>query len=135
MRLTVKVRNAEAVVRRLETKDKNVRAALRDVVARAGERVYQSAYNLTPVDTGFMRDALRLSYHREGYSYHLGWYAEDFVGTTRERGGTTQPRPFYVPPVVFGTSHVAGRDPLTPSMEDDRAQFHQESAEAMRMPA
>lgn len=134
MRVTLRVRNAEAVALRLETRHKAIREALKGAVRRSGERVHASAQQLTPVDTGFMRDHLRLSFHREGFSYADGWYAEDFLGTTREHGWgrVPQPRDFYVIPVVFGNHQRAGIDPLTPSLEDDRPLFRRECAEAMR---
>lgn len=132
MRVTVKVRNTDGVSRKLEFKGKAARAELRKCVQRAGERVYQMAANLTPIDTGYMVDHLRLSFHREGFSYHLGWYAEDFVGTERIHGfsQTPRPRPFYVPYVVFGTSRHSGVNPLTPAQESDKQQFDQECQDA-----
>ena len=131
-RLTITVKNTEGVQRKLENKDRVMRRELKRVVLDSGERVYQDVARQTPVGSGYMLEQLRLSYHREGYTYHVGWYKEDFVGTERQRGRRTEPRSFYPLYVIFGTSRMAGRDILTPAMEDERPEFRRQAANAMR---
>jgi hypothetical protein len=134
-RVTITVRNTEGLQRKLATRDRAVRKALLRVVHDSGQRVYEDAYQRTPVESGYMQDKLTLSYHRDDYTYHLGWYAKDFLGTMRTRrpNGLPQPRPFYVPPVVLGSAGRAGNDPLTPALEHERPQFRREATDAMRV--
>lgn len=127
-RVTVRVRNVERVVRALVAKEGAILSEARKAVARSGERVYQSALAATPVDTGKMADELKLIMNKTGLGYSCGWHAEDFTGT-RPDG---RPMEFYPPFVVFGTSKLAGNDPLTPALEADRPILAQEIAEAAR---
>lgn len=116
-RVTVKVRNTDGLRAALQAKDRRVKDAVLDIVAESADRAFNIAQDLCPRDTGFMADKMRLEFTREGYNYAIGWHAADFLGETR-RGAL--PVPFYPPYVVFGTSEQAGRDPLTPAIEEER---------------
>lgn len=77
-------------------------------------RVRDTAVPLTPVRTGRMREQLRAEPADGGLGYFVGWLAEDFRAVAQ---------PFYPLPVVTGTRFMAGRDPITPALEADRAQL------------
>jgi hypothetical protein len=77
-------------------------------------RVRETAVPLTPIKTGRMREQLRAEPTDGGFGYFVGWLAEDFRAVAQ---------PFYPLPVVLGTRHMAGRDPITPALELDRAQL------------
>jgi hypothetical protein len=78
------------------------------------ERVRDHAATLTPVRTGRMRELLRGQPTDGGLGYVVGWVAEDFRAVAQ---------PFYPLHVVMGTRFMAGRDPITPALEADRAQL------------
>lgn len=128
-RLTMRVRNTDGVKARLQARNIQTRLRILDAVDESASRVLHIAQDLCPRDTGFMAEKMRLEFFREGYSFAIGWHADDFLGQTR-RGG--QPTPFYPPYVVLGTSRMAGRDPLTPAVEEERPRAREAFAKALR---
>lgn len=122
------VRNTDRVISALVKKQGAITDAGKRAIEDSGQRVYLDALSLTPVDTGFMVDTLRLTYLPSMLGYEIGWYAQDYGGLRP----TGFPRPFYPPFVVLGTSKMAGRDPLTPALEGDRGILTSELGEACR---
>lgn len=119
MRVTVKVRNLAGVIARRQARSGEQRKQIKAEIARSSVRVLAFAQTLTPVDTSFMVRHLRREITQDGFTYAVGWHAEDFIGAINPV--TLRPiLSFYPTFVVFGTRHMAGRDPLTPALERER---------------
>lgn len=119
MRLRVILRNVEGLKARLEARTAEQRRQIKAEMVRSSVRVFAGVQALTPVDTGFMRRQLRRTLTREGYNYAIGWYSSDFLGVLNpvsQRVITF----FYVVPIIYGSKRMAGRDPLTPALREER---------------
>lgn len=119
MRMTVEVRNVEGLKRKLRARTQRQETKLLEATAVDAERVYALAQSYCPEDTGYMKDHLRLTFTRGGFNYRLGWRREDFVGQTNPLTGRVI-TDFYPLFVVYGTRYMAGRDPITPALEQER---------------
>lgn len=114
IRLTLRVRNASAIVANFYAADERAQRAIRRVVKTHGKLTKELAQFLCPVDTGFMRAHLRTIFSNDGYSYQTGWLEEEF---------TKAGLPFYPPFQEFGTSKMAAQPCLFPADAHVRPQF------------
>lgn len=103
MRFTVSTQPLNALSARFYAKDELAQRQVRTTVRRWGRRIYLTTFNLTPVWRGNMKKLLKWELTNKGLSFQVGWEEADF---TRRR------LKFYVIPVLFGTSLMAGRDVL-----------------------
>lgn len=105
----IDVRNVRGVVANLFAADKRVQRGVRELVADTAGRQYQRTADLTPKDTFFSVEHLRLDFTPDHLGYTVGWRAEDY-----EAAGLA----FYAPYFVFGTSTSPAQDPLTPAQRE-----------------
>lgn len=108
----------------------NFHAVYRDIVEAMQEAALECArdtqalaYELCPVDTGFMRDHIEVVTSENNQTWEIGWRAEDFF----EEG-----LPFYPMFVVLGTRYLPPRDPLTPAHERMKPRYEQRMRELVR---
>jgi hypothetical protein len=111
-------------------KVQNFYAMYEDLVERMQDAMLESAletqaraYELCPVDTGFMRDHIDVYTSESMQEFEIGWKAGDFF----EAG-----LPFYPMYVVLGTRYLSPRDPLTPAYAATKPVYEQRVAEAVR---
>lgn len=113
------LRNVDGVKSRALARTQSQRQQIKAEMVRSSVRVFAGVQALTPVDTGFMRRQLRRTLTRNGFNYAIGWYASDFLGVLNpvsQRVITF----FYPIPIVYGSKRMAGRDPLTPALREER---------------
>jgi hypothetical protein len=115
MRLTVIGRVTAGLDAKLKARTNRQKQNVLSEMERSGNRVLETAASLTPFDTGFMLEKLRLERTRGGYNYAVGWRSSDFVGQQNPQTGRAI-TDFYPVYVVYGTRFMAGRDPLTPAL-------------------
>ncbi len=130
MRVTVIARVTDGLDAKLRARTQDQKQRVLRVMQQSGERVLNTAASLTPFDTGFMLDKLRLERTREGYNYAIGWRAGDFIGQRNPATGRTIDA-FYPVYVVYGTRRMAGRDPLTPALRTEEPQLKRALAAAL----
>jgi hypothetical protein len=118
-RLTFFVRNIPGVEAGIRATSRRQRAACRAVTVRGLERVLATAQDLCPRDTSYMALHMRAELTREGLGFVVGWHAADFVGKTNTATGRVITSPYFLF-VVFGTRHMAGRDPISPALRQER---------------
>jgi HK97 gp10 family phage protein len=92
-------------------------AEARAVVAETAERVRARAYELAPVDTGFMREQIKVRTSPGGYVYEVGYDEADF-----EAAGL----PGYFVFQEFGTSKMPAQPHLFRAAEEGRQFFARE---------
>lgn len=97
----------EALVANFYSMDTECQRVLEEANARGAERVFELAKVYCPVDTGFMRDHLRIDGTK--FTWSVGWDADDFFGNGFD---------FYAEYVEYGTIKMAARLPLTHAYED-----------------
>lgn len=131
-RLTLSTRNASGIAARFYAANSAVQRETRTLMRRAGEAehglVREEMLALRIFRTGAMYDRLRLDMQRDGLAYEVGWRARDFrrrgvpsfdaIGRARRRGPgrySVESHSFYPLYVVFGTTRMPARDPLTPA--------------------
>lgn len=104
-RLTLRVRNAAAVVANLRAFDRRYQREVRAAVRVAGHYARTRVQAYAPVRTGFMRRGVRTTFSDDALSYTVGWDAADF---------TKAGKPFYPPYQEYGTVTIAPRPSLGP---------------------
>ncbi len=129
-RLTVTVRNVEGLTAFLKARDARQRARVRAVTERGLDRVFHMAQSLCPRDTHYMALHMLGETTRNGTNFFVGWKKDRFVGEVNEATGEVVTE-FYPPFVVFGTRFMAGRDPLTPALQAERANLRRGYARAL----
>lgn len=97
--------------------------AMQEAMLEAAYETQAAAFELCPVDTGFMRDHIRVETDESLQSFEIGWRADDFF----EEGLA-----FYPMFVVLGTRFVPPRDPLTPAYERTKPRFAEKVREAIQ---
>ena len=97
---------------------RRLKATLPRAMQASEDRVHKDVQSATPVDTGHARDAVRKASEFVPVEdrYAVFWQARDFP-----------PGEFYVQEML-----LAGKDPLTPAVEAERAILPRELAEAIR---
>ena len=107
--------NAE-ITRRLMTTEERARKLVSDYA----EYVRDLTFQLSPVDTGFMREHVKGESSESGqvFSFETGWHAEDF---------RTEGLPFYPPFQEFGTVNMSPQPSLTPAWLELRPSFIQDA--------
>jgi HK97 gp10 family phage protein len=115
--LTLSVRDATAVVRNLLAADKAAVEAIRKVTRRNGQKAYDIAQSLCPVDTGHMKEMMILEFTPDDLLYELGWDEQDFLSIGE---------PFYPPYQEYGTSRNAAQPSITPAYEEVHPQYQRE---------
>ena len=89
------------------------------VVRDSAERTYRTAQDLCPVDTGFMKAAMRKDVAENGLSYQVGFDEDDFPGE------------FYPLFQEFGTTKMPAQPCITPAAIAERPRFRRALAEAL----
>ncbi len=130
MRLTVTVKQNPTLFAKLKAKTARQKVAAREATAKSAERAFVRVQELVPRDTNYMADHTRIRLTDEGLGYLIGWYTKDFVGQTNPVTGQ-QISTFYPRYVVYGTSQMAGRDPLTPALQAERPNYRRAIARAL----
>lgn len=123
LRLELGVRGVSGAARNLHTYDRQCVANIRRAVRRHGERLKNRTKELTPVDTGHMRDSVQTVYTPDRLMFDTGWDATDFYGRGLE---------FYPFFVEYGTVHMAGRFPLTRASREVMPEFRADVREAVQ---
>jgi HK97 gp10 family phage protein len=103
--------------------DTVTRQAVQEVVADAGAREYQRAYDLAPKLTFFLADHLRYRLTKDRLAYEIGWKSSDF---------TSEGFAPYFQYTEFGTSKMAARPCLFPAREEIRPYFRANLSRALR---
>lgn len=106
------------ITRRLMTTEERARASVEDYA----EHVRSLTYQLSPVDTGFMREHVRGEVEEAGsvFAFETGWHADDF----RSEGFA----PYYIFQ-EFGTVFHAPQPSLTPAWLELRPSFIEDARE------
>jgi hypothetical protein len=113
-RFEVSLTDRSGRVQNLYAVGEDITRAMQQAMQVMGAETYEIAYALTPKDTWFMADHLRLDFSPNYQVFELGWSADDFFDADL---------PFYPPYVVFGTRFMAGQDPLTPAHEMTKPEY------------
>lgn len=126
IQMDLSFKNTAAVVGNFYAFDADVQAALIHLVREAGEFCRELAFYLSPVDTTFMRNHLRVMFGPKGYSFEVGWLEEDFLSVGLA---------FYPLYQEFGTRYMAAQPSLAPAYHDTVQWFLPELAAAIRRAA
>ncbi len=121
--LTLSTRNLSGLAARFRAYDRRFVGAVKRSVRRNADQLLDEAWHACPVDTGYMRDHIRVLITDDGLAYEVGWREEDFLD---EHGA------FYPLYVIFGTVHMAGRDFFFPLARQQRAKFRRELRRSWR---
>ncbi|MGK5529362.1 HK97-gp10 family putative phage morphogenesis protein [Streptomyces sp. URMC 129] len=104
--ITVRVRGAEDLLRRLEELPEEVLAALLHALKGTAEATRDGTAQRVRVDTGNLRDSVGIRY--DGLRAEVGWFdRQDLYALFTE----------------FGTSSMPAQPALGPSLEEQRAQL------------
>lgn len=112
--LQLSFRNTAAVIANIYATDDALQEAVVAMVHEAGQYCKDLAYFYSPVDTGFMREHLRVIYGPKGYSFEVGWLQEDFLSAGLA---------FYPVFQEFGTRFMSAQPSLTPAYQDTTVWF------------
>jgi HK97 gp10 family phage protein len=123
VRLSLSFKNAAAVAANFKHYDEGSHKVIRELVREAGQYCHDLTVFLCPVDTGFMRDHVRVLYGKEGYSFEVGWLEEDFLAAGLA---------FYPIFVEFGTRFMAAQPSLVPAYQDTKEWFVPALGDALR---
>lgn len=113
-RLTFAFRNKSAIRLILGRKDQELKAGVRQEVKKSGVRLLSMSKATSPVDTGFMRDHIRLTFTPAGFGYDVGWKQSDF----RAAGLA-----WYPPFVIYGTRRMPARPFIEIAWNRERPTF------------
>lgn len=114
VRLTISTRNLRGLVANLSAADAVMQRQARRTVKRYGEKQWRLTRELAPVDTGFLREHIRLRFSEDGLIYEVGFLEEDF----REAG-----LPFYAIFTEWGTRFMAPRPCVFPARDAIAPEF------------
>lgn len=121
MPVAIEVRGLTGFVANLHAYERNVGAAVRAAVRRAGADVEDLAKQLAPVDTGRLRSSIRTEYSEGGLTFR----------TISDPAAFPSGR-YYAPFVEFGTSRSPAQPFLFPAFEAIRPHFQADIREAIR---
>ncbi len=120
MKVTVKVEGLADLNRRLTQLPKAIQGRpLRTAVAAGGRVIQQEAKARVPVDTGLVRDRIRVMSMRQE---QRNARAEVVVGVRRVEKNTRRTDPFYWRFIEFGTRFKPARPFLRPALENKRTE-------------
>jgi HK97 gp10 family phage protein len=108
MQLELSVRNIDGLAANFYAADREIAAAMRDAARSAAELVQQVTQQTCAVDTGFMRDHVRIWFTPSGLGFEVGWDADDFFAAGH---------PFYPFFVEYGTRFMAAQPALEPAYD------------------
>lgn len=123
VRLSLSFKNAAGVIANIYALDDELQRDVKKLVRDAGQYFHDLTYFLCAVDTGFMREHIRVLYGREGYTFEVGWLESDFVAAGLA---------FYPIYVEFGTRFMEAQPALYPAYKDTEAWFLRALAEMYR---
>lgn len=106
VKLELSVRNESGLVANFFALDAEIQVAMRFAAASAADLVQQVVQATCAVDTGFMRDHVRIWRSPTGLAWEVGWDAGDFF----EAGLAFYP--FFV---EYGTRFMAAQPSLEPA--------------------
>lgn len=126
--MTLSTKNAQGTIERMFRSEARIRSGIKRVIKKGGELELQVARALAPVDEfgphpGYMRDHIRLTFSRAGFSYTLGWHESDF---------TRIGEPFYPLYQEFGTTRHPAQPSLFPARQYTRPIIERELRDAIR---
>lgn len=98
-------------------------AAIRNAAMECALETQTIAFDLCPVDTGFMREHIDVIMSDGDRTFEIGWQAQDFFDAGLE---------FYPMFVVLGTRYMAPRDPLTPAYAMTKGLYEERITAAIR---
>lgn len=120
MKVTVKIEGLADLNRRLTQLPKAIQGRpLRTAVAAGGRVIQQEAKARVPVDTGLVRDRIRVMSMRQE---QRNARAEVVVGVRRVEKNTRRTDPFYWRFIEFGTRFKPARPFLRPALENKRTE-------------
>lgn len=122
-RMALSTRNLEGVKATLRQYGAGARERAQVVVQQSMERTYGTAQELCPVDTGFMKQAMRAELTPNGLGYQVGFEAGDFTGAGKD---------FYPVFTEFGTRFMPAQPCIFPAAEAERPRFREALREALR---
>lgn len=122
-KMSLATRNTKGVIASLRQYGERAKERAKVVVEESADRVYQTARQNAPVDTGFMVEHLRREFTPAGLGYSVGFRAEDFAAAGKD---------FYPVFLEFGTRFMAARPFLFPAAALERPRFRRELVEALR---
>lgn len=108
IRLELSVRNESALVANFFALDAEIQVAMQLAAASAADLVRQVVQSTCAVDTGFMRDHVRIWKSPTGLVWEVGWDAGDFFDAGLA---------FYPFFVEYGTRFMAAQPSLGPAYE------------------
>jgi HK97 gp10 family phage protein len=114
VRMDLSFKNTAGVIANIYQTDRELQKAVRKIVKDAGQYCHDLTYFLAPVDTGFMREHIRVLYGKQGLSFEVGWFEADFVAAGLA---------FYPIYVEFGTRFMAAQPSLYPAYRDTKEWF------------
>lgn len=116
----VSVRNADGLIANLQQVYSRVRREIKVVVGDSASRIEQRTIDLCPKRSFYMSEHVRTKFSKTGYTYTVGWTADDFIGTTDATG---QPRSFYPFFIEFGTRRMRARPSLSIAYKEEEPRF------------
>jgi HK97 gp10 family phage protein len=108
MRMELQVRNEQALVANFYAAERDIVTAMQLAVRNAADLVQQVVQLTCAIDTGFMRDHVRVYVSPGGLAWQVGWDASDFFAAGLA---------FYPWFVEFGTRYMAAQPSLGPAYE------------------
>jgi HK97 gp10 family phage protein len=108
MQMELSVRNESGLAANFYAAERDVVEAMRAAAERAAELVQQVVQMTCAVDTGFMRDHVRVYRSPNGLVWEVGWDATDFFNAGLA---------FYPWFVEFGTRFMAAQPSLLPAYD------------------
>jgi HK97 gp10 family phage protein len=117
--MTLSVRNVEAVKANLRQYGEGAKARAKVVVQDSADRLYGTAQQLCPVDTGFMKAHMLKEFTPAGFGYQVGFRGSDF------------PTPYFIYQ-EFGTRFMPAQPCIFPARDLERPRFRRDLAEALR---
>jgi len=104
--LELSVRNTSGLVANFYAAERDIVAGMTRAAKSAAELLQLVVQQTCAVDTGFMRDHVRIWYSKSGLAFEVGWDAADFFGAGFA---------FYPWFVEYGTRFMAAQPALMPA--------------------
>lgn len=120
--VTLKTRNGAQVQGMLRRYGQQAVVRAKAVVEGSRDRMYATAQQLCPRDTGFMAHEMRSPISADGLSYEVGFHEEDFSAAGK---------PFYPIFTEFGTRFAAAQPCIFPAAAQERPRFRRALKEAL----
>lgn len=121
--LDLSFRDTKAAIANIYAADAAVQEAVVRLNREAGEYARELTQFFSPVDTGFMRDHVRVIFGPKGYSFEVGWLEEDFINAGLA---------FYPIFQEYGTRNMPAQPSLTPAYREVESWYIPAMSEEIR---